>query len=330
VKGEGNQVDFGLRVYDPRVGKFLSVDPMGRARASWTPYNAMRNNPISNIDPTGGLDEWVQTKDGQTLWDDKVIDQKSATQRYGDGATYRGAGYSYTSKSGEKVTLGSNRSFTVNGASKTAVNSTNPYDPGTFTYWNYANGRNYDNQVEAYRAWQSYSGYHPGEGKWDRILRGAAYGSMEARRDYASGGMNMNGGAAHVAREAAAVESFGANLQQLTKAEMMMIRGGGPLPLKPANASDIVSGCEKVAKSVQKVMGGEFLQITPKFGRYLGPVKYAGMEGPSWGHHVAVIKEGVVYDMMTGAEGLPLNTYKQIFEYADDLNFNIVSKMTLK
>ncbi|MFY0256530.1 RHS repeat-associated core domain-containing protein, partial [Chitinophaga sp. 30R24] len=194
VKGEGNQQDYGMRIYDPRVGKFLGVDPMGSERVSWTPYNAMRNNPVNNIDPTGGLDEWVETKDGQTLWDDKVTDQKSATQRYGEGATYRGPGYSYTSKSGESVTLGSNRSFTVNGTSKTAVNSTNPYDPGTFTYWNYANGKNYDSQVEAYRAWQSFSGYHPGEGRWDKIFRGTAFASMEARREYASGGMNMFGG----------------------------------------------------------------------------------------------------------------------------------------
>jgi RHS repeat-associated protein len=27
VKGEGNQIDFGSRIHDPRVGRFLSVDP---------------------------------------------------------------------------------------------------------------------------------------------------------------------------------------------------------------------------------------------------------------------------------------------------------------
>jgi RHS repeat-associated protein len=46
VKGEGNQIDFGFRVYDPRIGKFLSIDPLSQKYPQYSPYHFSSNQPI--------------------------------------------------------------------------------------------------------------------------------------------------------------------------------------------------------------------------------------------------------------------------------------------
>jgi RHS repeat-associated protein len=53
VKSYGRQIDYGNRIYDPRVGRFLSVDPQASKLPGEGPYSAMGNNPILNIDPDG-------------------------------------------------------------------------------------------------------------------------------------------------------------------------------------------------------------------------------------------------------------------------------------
>ncbi len=53
VKGEGNQQDYGMRVYDPRVGRFLSVDPITAQYPELTPYQFASNLPITSLDLDG-------------------------------------------------------------------------------------------------------------------------------------------------------------------------------------------------------------------------------------------------------------------------------------
>jgi len=53
VKGEGNQQDYGMRIYDPRLGRFLSVDPMSKSYPYLTPYQFASNSPIGGIDLDG-------------------------------------------------------------------------------------------------------------------------------------------------------------------------------------------------------------------------------------------------------------------------------------
>jgi RHS repeat-associated protein len=53
VSGMGNQYDYGFRIYNPRIGRFLSVDPLFQSYPWFTPYQFSGNDPIRNIDIDG-------------------------------------------------------------------------------------------------------------------------------------------------------------------------------------------------------------------------------------------------------------------------------------
>lgn len=53
IKGEGNSYDFGARIYDPRLGRWLSTDPSESRYPGISTYNFGMNNPILFIDPDG-------------------------------------------------------------------------------------------------------------------------------------------------------------------------------------------------------------------------------------------------------------------------------------
>ncbi|MBU3661418.1 MAG: RHS repeat-associated core domain-containing protein [Flavobacteriales bacterium] len=53
VKGGGNSYTTEFRQYDPRLGRWLSLDPIEKKYPSFSPYSAFNNNPIYFIDPKG-------------------------------------------------------------------------------------------------------------------------------------------------------------------------------------------------------------------------------------------------------------------------------------
>lgn len=60
VKGNGAQYDYGFRIFDPRIGRFLSVDPLTMSYPFYTPYQFAGNKPIWAVD-LDGLEEFYVT-----------------------------------------------------------------------------------------------------------------------------------------------------------------------------------------------------------------------------------------------------------------------------
>ena len=90
--------DYGMRIYNSRLGKFLSVDPLFKSYPFLTPYQFAGNTPIVAIDldglePAWANDLWNSTKSlGNTVL--KKVDAASAALQSAKGNSYGSRGSS--------------------------------------------------------------------------------------------------------------------------------------------------------------------------------------------------------------------------------------------
>ncbi len=75
VYGDANFQDYGMRMYDPRLGRFVSVDPLTKDYPWYTPYQFAGNKPINSVDLDGA--------------------EEILVIRWYDGNTYIGQTYTY-------------------------------------------------------------------------------------------------------------------------------------------------------------------------------------------------------------------------------------------
>jgi len=55
IKGTGNSLDFGARIYDSRLGRWLSLDPLAAMYPDLSPYHYAGNSPILFVDKEGEI-----------------------------------------------------------------------------------------------------------------------------------------------------------------------------------------------------------------------------------------------------------------------------------
>jgi RHS repeat-associated protein len=73
--------DYGARYYDPALGRWHVVDPMAHEREWLSPYNFCSLNPISRTDPTGALDDWYETPEGEKKYDENIHSAKDMKEK---------------------------------------------------------------------------------------------------------------------------------------------------------------------------------------------------------------------------------------------------------
>ena len=74
----GSSYDFGARVYDPRLGRFLSIDPLAEKHSGESPYSFAGNSPILFLDEEGKTKiTYITTidKSGKSITVKKVDDK---------------------------------------------------------------------------------------------------------------------------------------------------------------------------------------------------------------------------------------------------------------
>ncbi len=54
--------NYGARMYDAELSRFMTVDPLAEDFCSWTPYHYVHNNPINMVDPTGMSADWFENE----------------------------------------------------------------------------------------------------------------------------------------------------------------------------------------------------------------------------------------------------------------------------
>src|SRR5690606_15897261 len=91
VKGIGNSYTTHFRQLDPRLGRWLSIDP--KATPWESPYISMGNNPILHNDPLGDTVKY-QSGDGKQLYDSYKAEVQLRIKYYTDrGNTKRADTY---------------------------------------------------------------------------------------------------------------------------------------------------------------------------------------------------------------------------------------------
>ena len=120
-------IDYGARMYDPAVARWMSVDPLAEKYYPMSPYGYCAGNPIVLVDPTGS-DVWEIDNEGRIVnrIEDKTTDSFYMVSKAEDG-TYQRTGQSISFEYGTVISQRS-ISFSPKQYDKSAEKAIDTYD----------------------------------------------------------------------------------------------------------------------------------------------------------------------------------------------------------
>jgi RHS repeat-associated protein len=92
VKGEGNSYSTQYRQLNPRLGRWLTLDPKAGIQPHQSPYSSMDNNPIANNDILGDIVDYERGRDKVRVFFGRMFSRKVRQ----DFRTYKGRQQIYT------------------------------------------------------------------------------------------------------------------------------------------------------------------------------------------------------------------------------------------
>lgn len=301
--GSGNQYDYGFRIYNPRIAKFLSVDPLFRAYPWNSSYAFAENDVIRSID-LDGLEKKVVT----LVWSEPHLDgSRSVIASYATVMHKTPIPHGNGQFKAETSVLNIDANF----KQISFYNIVEPVDQDGFNsnglrpaaYYNYL-----DPDDALTRSKELFD--HMFDSPFDPL------GNLED-------GIARDMFAPETKKE---MEPF----NQMADLSVTILFGPAKAAIWPWKTGKLAAkeiryaSCDDCAKAIQEAVGGDILKVSNPRGLKLGPVKVGDETVNEWYYHKAVLKDNMVYDRITGPDGMHIDDYKGLFEYADDLTFEII------
>ena len=129
TKGNGNSYTTEFRQLDPRLGRWLSVDPLSFKFPWQSPYIQANNNPIIYSDNKGlEAEDWIKIREkrgdkymNKVVYDSNITTDEEAIKKYGQNASKLEYGFQYHSEFNDQITLLENGTYDVNGSMRQAT-----------------------------------------------------------------------------------------------------------------------------------------------------------------------------------------------------------------